>query len=546
MDMQQRETGQPLLHPLLLSCSCGANAVCLHFSRTHTRSPELCKPTARLSSTEKNGSCQWLNDCSVFFNVLCSPLIQQHRQRLLGVLNPPLEVVRKFHARLMVLCRLMFSELLWHFLPSSKGPGDQFTQLQSTFNSRAVEERTRNAKGAVQLSAVGEPAVIAQPRRSETPVASSNKSYWELKSLWRAFVLRQQSVLLFLRKLLKLLRDLLLGLAVFDEETNVDALSCSGTGTLTGRFAQAHRWTLWDRKWNVLIHTATLIANLRNRLLFPTSDCPGWTGEEIPGGSSSIKDAPSRWLLASGSSLADTRFAAGRNGPTFGRSMQHASVLVPFALAYPWCSTSLFTRDTFFYKGTDPVNERRQADFFARKLLHSAVWANVRWKRDGYRTSPNQNRRWLVVGFRIRPISLGKSRRFYVHRPAPFRGFATRTKKKKKKKKKEKKRTFVVSGGVRPNPPNPPCVRAWLNSQKSNRSCLPMTTRHASSTTAWPGLNNGRRRSLCDLEMLGPRISGDRQQWCVKNVRLEMSAAAEHMIIEQHALDFDNVEVIDC
>ena len=33
---------------------------------------------------------------------------------------------------------------------------------------------------------------------------------------------------------------------------------------------------------------------------------------------------------------------------------------------------------------------------------------------------------------------------------------------KKKKKKKKKKRTFVVSGGVRPNPPNPPCVRACL------------------------------------------------------------------------------------
>ena len=31
-------------------------------------------------------------------------------------------------------------------------------------------------------------------------------------------MLRQQSVLLFLRKLLKLLRDLLLGLAVFDEK----------------------------------------------------------------------------------------------------------------------------------------------------------------------------------------------------------------------------------------------------------------------------------------------------------------------------------------
>ena len=103
------------------------------------------------------------------------------------------------------------------------------------------------------------------------------------------------------------------------------------------------------------------------------------------------------------------------------------------------------------------MHENKQISSRARKLLPSAVWANVRWKRDGYyRTSPNQNRRWLVVGFRIRPISLGKSRRFYVHRPAPFRGFATRTKKKKKKKKKEKKkRTFVVSGGVRPNPPNP-------------------------------------------------------------------------------------------
>ena len=134
-------------------------------------------------------------------------------------------------------------------------------------NSRAVEERTRSAKGAVQLSAVGEPAVIAQPRRSETPVASSNTSCWELKSLWRASVLRLQSVLLFLRKLLKLLGDLLLGLAVFDEETNVDALSCSGTGTLTGRFAQAHRRALWDRKWNVLIRR--LIAILRNRLLLP-------------------------------------------------------------------------------------------------------------------------------------------------------------------------------------------------------------------------------------------------------------------------------------
>ena len=107
------------------------------------------------------------------------------------------------------------------------------------------------------------------------------------------------------------------------------------------------------------------------------------------------------------------------------------------------------------------MNENKQISSRARKLLPSAVWANVRWKRDGYyRTSPSQNRRWLVVGFRIRPISLGKSRRFYVyvHRPAPFRGFATRTKKKKKKKK--KKADLRRERGVRPNPPNPPCVRA--------------------------------------------------------------------------------------
>ena len=32
----------------------------------------------------------------------------------------------------------------------------------------------------------------------------------------------------------------------------------------------------------------------------------------------------------------------------------------------------------------------------------------------------------------------------------------------------------------------------------------------------------------------------------VKNGRFDMFAAAEHAIFEQHALDFDNVEVIDC
>ena len=32
----------------------------------------------------------------------------------------------------------------------------------------------------------------------------------------------------------------------------------------------------------------------------------------------------------------------------------------------------------------------------------------------------------------------------------------------------------------------------------------------------------------------------------VKNGRFDMSAAAEHAIFEQHALDFNNVEVIDC
>ena len=32
----------------------------------------------------------------------------------------------------------------------------------------------------------------------------------------------------------------------------------------------------------------------------------------------------------------------------------------------------------------------------------------------------------------------------------------------------------------------------------------------------------------------------------VKNGRFDMSAVAEHVVFEQHALDFDNVEVIDC
>ena len=344
-----------------------------------------------------------------------------------------------FHARLMVLCRLMFSELLWHFLPSSKGPGDQFTQLQSTFNSRAVEERTRNAKGAVQLSAVGEPAVIAQPRRSETPVASSNKSCWELKSLWRAFVLRQQSVLLFLRKLLKLLRDLLLGLAVFDEETNVDALSCSGTG----RFAQAHRWTLWDRKWNVLIRTATLIANLRNPLLLPNFWLSRVNRRRY---SRRLKLNQRRTVTVTASFRILSRRHTFRCWKKTVQRLAGRCSTLPFSfpllspthdaqqLSSPGTLSSTKER-------TPWMNENKQISSRARKLLPSAVWANVRWKRDGYyRTSPNQNRRWLVVGFRIRPISLGKSRRFYVHRPAPFRGFATRTKKKKKKKKRKKKK----------------------------------------------------------------------------------------------------------
>ena len=147
-----------------------------------------------------------------------------------------------------------------------------------------------------------------------------------------------------------------------------------------------------------------------------------------------------------------------------------------------------------------------------------------------------------------------------------------------------------------------------------------MTTRHASSTTAWPGLNNGRRRSLGDLDsdaaedqrrqttvlmpfidgvILGPlnvRVVGKPRNWkwslqqklkdrtsrendpgvvyrlkcgyceqayigetgrtpCVrvkehasyvKSGRFDMSAAVEHPIFEQHTLDFDNVEVIDC
>ena len=117
------------------------------------------------------------------------------------------------------------------------------------------------------------------------------------------------------------------------------------------------------------------------------------------------------------------------------------------------------------------MNENKQISSRARKLLPSAVWANVRWKRDGYyRTSPNQNRRWLVVAFRIRPISLGKSRRFYVHRPAPFRGFATRTKKKKKKKKKKKADLRRERGGSS-EPPEPP-LRTGLHVLASLQSCL--------------------------------------------------------------------------
>ena len=108
------------------------------------------------------------------------------------------------------------------------------------------------------------------------------------------------------------------------------------------------------------------------------------------------------------------------------------------------------------------MHENKQISSRARKLLPSAVWANVRWKRDGYyRTSPNQNRRWLVVGFRNSTHFVGKIAAVLRTQTSALSRFCHPNKKKKKKKKK-KKRTFVVSGGVRPNPPNPPCVRACL------------------------------------------------------------------------------------
>ena len=83
------------------------------------------------------------------------------------------------------------------------------------------------------------------------------------------------------------------------------------------------------------------------------------------------------------------------------------------------------------------MNENKQISSRARKLLPSAVWANVRWKRDGYyRTSPNQNRRWLVVGFEFDPFRWENRGGFTYTDQRPFEVLPPEQKKKKKKKKK--------------------------------------------------------------------------------------------------------------
>ena len=150
--------------------------------------------------------------------------------------------------------------------------------------------------------------------------------------------------------------------------------------------------------------------------------------------------------------------------------MQHASVLVPFALAYPWCSTTLFTRDTVFYKGTDPVHERKQADFLGwggfkiegttvqcgRKFVGSAtVTAHLPFKTD------------VGCGFSNLTHFVGKiAAVLRTQTSGPFEVLPPEQKKKKKKK----KRTFVVSEGVRPNPPNPPAYGPAMGGMSGKHS----------------------------------------------------------------------------
>ena len=99
-------------------------------------------------------------------------------------------------------------------------------------------------------------------------------------------------------------------------------------------------------------------------------------------------------------------------------------------------------------KRTQCMNESKQISWGGVRGYHNAVWAKVRWKRDGYRTSPIQNRRWLWV-FEFDPFRWENRGGFTYTDQRPFRGFATGTKKKKKK------RTFVVSGGFVRTPRTP-------------------------------------------------------------------------------------------
>ena len=117
------------------------------------------------------------------------------------------------------------------------------------------------------------------------------------------------------------------------------------------------------------------------------------------------------------------------------------------------------------------MHERQQADFFGwggfkKEGTTVQCGAKVRWKRDGYRTSPIQNRRWLWV-FEFDPFHWENCGGFTYTDQRPFRGFATGTKKKKK-------RTFVVSGGGFVRTSFPQCTHELQTARGS--FLLPSTT----------------------------------------------------------------------
>ena len=104
------------------------------------------------------------------------------------------------------------------------------------------------------------------------------------------------------------------------------------------------------------------------------------------------------------------------------------------------------------------MNENKQISSRARKLLPSAVWANVRWKRDGYLPYISQSKQTLVgCGFSNSTHFVGKIAAVLRTQTSALSRFCHPNKKKKKKADLRRER------GGSSEPPEPPLRTGLMN-----------------------------------------------------------------------------------